>query len=131
MKNLRLVVLAIVAASTLSGCAVNRNASDFEVCKALSGDTFYSAGDAAQIVQERTQAGTMSISPAQCYQIAQNTSAQWAATSANLNNVAVQQQQLQIQQQQANAEAAAVAAASRPVSTTCSAFGNTVNCNSF
>lgn len=112
MKNLRLVVqackgytrlaVAIMAVSTLAGCSVNRNASDYEVCKALSGDTFYSASDAGQIMQERAANGTATISPADCAAIAQGESARWAGVSQNLNAMAMQQQALQAAQQRAN-----------------------------
>lgn len=99
MKPVLFVVIGAIAVSMLSGCSVNRGASDLEVCKALSGDTFYSASDANQVIQERVNAGTMTISPAQCYQIAQQTSAQWAATSANLNQMAIQQQAIEASRQ--------------------------------
>ncbi|EDK8707163.1 hypothetical protein GHH61_23540 [Salmonella enterica] len=124
MKNLRLVVLAIMAVSILSGCAVNPNASDYEVCKALSGDTFYSASDAAQIMQQRAANGTATLSPSDCAAVAQGESARWAGVSQALNQSAMQQQALQAQQQ-------AAARAATPVQTSCSAFGNTVNCTSY
>lgn len=124
MKNLRLVVLAIMAVSILSGCAVNPNASDYEVCKALSGDTFYSASDAAQIMQQRAANGTATLSPSDCAAVAQGESARWAGVSQALNQSAMQQQALQAQQQQA-------LRAATPVQTSCSAFGNTVNCTSY
>lgn len=102
MKNLRLVVLAIMAVATLSGCSVNRNASDYELCQQMSGDTFYSGSDAAAVMQQRLQAGTSTLSPSDCAAIAQGTAAQYQQSAANLNAVAMQQQALQAAQQRAN-----------------------------
>ncbi|EHB2726775.1 hypothetical protein JXH92_003661 [Salmonella enterica subsp. enterica serovar 4,[5],12:b:-] len=82
MKKLLLVVVASVV---LAGCANNPNASDYELCQAMSGDTFTSGSEAAQMMQARIQAGTSTISAADCAAIAQSTAAGWQQKAANLN----------------------------------------------
>ncbi|TKV19174.1 hypothetical protein [Citrobacter sp. wls613] len=85
MKNL---ILITVASVVLVGCSNNPNASDYELCQAMSGDTFTSSAEAARMMQDRAQAGTATISSADCIAIAQGTAAGWQQKAANLNAAA-------------------------------------------
>ncbi|WP_260864679.1 hypothetical protein [Citrobacter sp. Marseille-Q6884] len=85
MKKLILIAATSVV---LSGCANNPNASDYELCQAMSGDTFTSGSEAARMMQGREQAGTATLSPADCMAIAQGTAASWHQKAANLNAAA-------------------------------------------
>lgn len=95
MKKLVMAMTVVL----MVGCANNPNASDYELCQAMSGDTFTSGSEAAQIMQSRFQAGTSTLSPADCASIAQSTAAGWQQKAANLNAAsAAYNQQLQAAQ---------------------------------
>lgn len=82
MKRL---IMTVLMAVTLVDCANDPNASDYELCQAMSGDTFSSGSEAARMMQARQQAGTATIGAADCASIAQGTAAGWQQKAANLN----------------------------------------------
>lgn len=119
MKKL---VMVFVMGAVLSGCSVDRNASDYTLCQQMSGDTFYSGSDAASVMRQRLQNGTATISPEQCAQIAQQNAAQWQQSAANLTAASNAYNQ-QLQAQQVN---------SRPVNTTCNpTINGGMQCSTF
>lgn len=82
MKRLICITLFL---SALAGCSNNPDTSDYELCQAMSGDTFTSGSEAARMMQSRQLAGTATISPSDCAAIAQSTAAEWQQKAANLN----------------------------------------------
>ncbi|EMC1489654.1 hypothetical protein VAA96_004532 [Salmonella enterica] len=103
MKKLLVVVISAVV---LTGCANVREMSDYELCQTMSGQTLnaYAAGDAGKEAQERASRGAMTINPAQCAQIALVTGQQYQQAAANMNNALIQQQAIEAatQPQQVN-----------------------------
>ncbi|HDR2352142.1 TPA: hypothetical protein QCH58_003556 [Enterobacter asburiae] len=79
------IMIAAFLSVVMTGCANNPNASDYELCQAMSGDTFTSGSEAAQMMQARIQAGTSTVSAADCAAITQSTAAGWQQKAANLN----------------------------------------------